>query len=176
MLTWCCSEYCVPSRLDFKAAGGCAHCTMFVQLFALSALSWDMGAFSWLIVETIKRAPTLHFGRLVRSSTHGRSFTRLQYSHFQASNQKGAWYIFPTFLSCNKYLDCTLFNVIKVCITLFLKKFLQSYDSFLQLVIPLPANIDNNHNIQVLPKYKAITENIMYKFVACLYYHIMQHE
>ena len=32
-------------------------------------------------VETLKTAPSPFFGRLVRSSTHGHSFVRLQYMH-----------------------------------------------------------------------------------------------
>ena len=38
-----------------------------------------MGALSWLNAETLERAPTPVFGRLVRCSTHGRSIMRLQY-------------------------------------------------------------------------------------------------
>ena len=58
MLTWCLSEYCVPSRLDFEAAGDCAYCILFAQLFALRASSFDMGALSWLNVEVLERVPT----------------------------------------------------------------------------------------------------------------------
>ena len=58
------------------------RCTLFcVQLFASRALSHckhDMGALSCLNAETIERAPTPLFGRLVRCSTHGRSFGILQ--------------------------------------------------------------------------------------------------
>ena len=60
------------------------------------------------------------------------------------------------------YLDCTLFDVDKVCITLFLEKLLQCYDSFLQLIIPLPANIDNNVSTTKVP------ENIMSVLLFCI--------
>ena len=57
------------------------HCTLlFVQLFALRASSLykhNMGALSRLSVEKLERVPTLRFGRFVRCSAHGRSFTRL---------------------------------------------------------------------------------------------------
>lgn len=38
------------------------------------------------------------------------------------------------------YLDCTLFDADKVCVTLILKKLLQSFDCFLEFIIPLPVN------------------------------------
>ena len=49
----------VPSGLDFEAAGGSV---VRVQLFASRASSCckqDMGALSWLNVETPERAPSL---------------------------------------------------------------------------------------------------------------------
>ena len=59
------------------------HCTLFcVQLFASRASSrckHDMGALSWLNVETVERTPTPLFGRLVRYSAHGPLFERLLY-------------------------------------------------------------------------------------------------
>ena len=50
-VTWCHSECCVASGLDFKAAGGSVVLYYFVQLFASKAMSCckhHMGAFSWL--------------------------------------------------------------------------------------------------------------------------------
>ena len=77
MVTWCCSECCVPAGLDFEVAGRLIHCMLLlVQLFASRASSYckhDMGALSWLNAE---RAPTPLFGRLVKCSAHGLSFTR----------------------------------------------------------------------------------------------------
>ena len=55
-------------------------CTLlFVQSFALWASSrckHDMGTLSWLNAEILERVPTPYFGRLVRCSAHGRSFSR----------------------------------------------------------------------------------------------------
>lgn len=42
------------------------------------------------------------------------------------------------------YLDCTFFDVDKICVTLILKKLLQRFDCFLQFIIPLPVNNHNN--------------------------------
>ena len=39
-------------------------------------MTWTL---SWLNAETLERAPTSIFGRLVKCSTHGHSFTRLRY-------------------------------------------------------------------------------------------------
>ena len=44
-----------------------------------SCCKHDVGALSWLNAETVERAPTPHFGRLVKCSTHGPFFTRLWY-------------------------------------------------------------------------------------------------
>ena len=58
---------------------------LFVQLFALRASSHckhNMGALSWLNVETLGRGPTPLFDRLVRCSAHGSSFLRLWYSKY----------------------------------------------------------------------------------------------
>ena len=52
-----------------------------VQLFASRASSrckHDVGALSWLNAETVERAPTPFFGRLVRCSPHGPFFGRLR--------------------------------------------------------------------------------------------------
>ena len=38
-----------------------------------------MGALSWLNAETLKTTPTPLLGRLVRCSTYGSSFVRIQY-------------------------------------------------------------------------------------------------
>ena len=54
---------------------------LFVNCFASGALSsckCDMGALSWLKLETLKRAFSTLLGRLVRCSAHGHSFARLQ--------------------------------------------------------------------------------------------------
>ena len=58
-------------------------CTLFcVQVFA-SRVSGrckrDVGALSWLNAETVKRAPTPLFGRLVRCFAHGPFYVRLWY-------------------------------------------------------------------------------------------------
>ena len=60
-VTSCHSECCVPSGLDFEAAGDSVVRYFCVQLFALRASSrckHDVGALSWLNVETVERAPT----------------------------------------------------------------------------------------------------------------------
>ena len=50
-----------------------------VQLFASrSRCKHDVGALSWLNAETVERAPTPLFGRLVRCSAHGPFFARLR--------------------------------------------------------------------------------------------------
>ena len=70
-VTWCCSEHCAPSGLDFKAAGGSVvRCC----LSASSHCKHDMGTLSWLNVETLERAQ--------RCSAHGRSFARPWYIHY----------------------------------------------------------------------------------------------
>ena len=78
-VTWCRSECCVPSGLDFEAAGGSVVCYYCFVLRASSHCKHDMGALSWLNAEAFERAPIPLFGRLVRCSTHGLSFTRLWY-------------------------------------------------------------------------------------------------
>ena len=53
-----------------------------IQLFASRGSSHckhDVGALSWLNAETVERAITHLFGKLVRCSAHGRSFKRLWY-------------------------------------------------------------------------------------------------
>ena len=71
----------MPPRFDFEVAGRLVCCVrlLIVQLFALRASSYrkhDMGGLSWLNAETFERAPTPLFGRLVKCSAHGCSFTR----------------------------------------------------------------------------------------------------
>ena len=73
-VTYCRSDCCVPLGLDFEATGDSVCTLLFVQLFASSASSHckhDMGALLWLNAETLERAPTSLFGRLVRCSAHG---------------------------------------------------------------------------------------------------------
>ena len=68
-VTWCSrSECCVLSGLDFEVSSS------FVYLRALNHWKHDMGTLLWLNAETLRRAPTPLFGRLVRCSTHGHSF------------------------------------------------------------------------------------------------------
>ena len=50
-----------------------------------------MGDLLWLNAETLKRAPTPLFGRLVRCSAHGCSFARLQYT--QIIYTSGAYFL-----------------------------------------------------------------------------------
>ena len=78
------------------------------------------------------------------------------FSHVMSSNNSDG-----SILLCNNYLDCTLFDVDKVCITLSLKKLLQCCESFLQLIIPLPANIDNKY------KYHQSTRKYHDAFLYC---------
>ena len=76
------TKCCVPSGLDFEAAGD-----SIVQLFALRVLSHckhDVGVLSCLNVETVERVPTPLFGRLVRCSAHGPFFGRLWNIHVKA--------------------------------------------------------------------------------------------
>ena len=54
----------------------------------LQFAEYDVGALSWLNAETVKRAPTPLFGRLVRCSTHGPFFVRLRYMYQSCSIQK----------------------------------------------------------------------------------------
>ena len=73
-VTWCYSQYCVLSGLNFKATGWLSCRLLFVQLFAAKALSYckhDMDALSLLNVETLKKVPNPLLGRLVRCSTLG---------------------------------------------------------------------------------------------------------
>ena len=60
-MTWCHSECSVPSGLDFDATGDSVE-----------------HVYLWLNVGRLERVPTPLFGRLVRSSAHGRSFARLR--------------------------------------------------------------------------------------------------
>ena len=60
MVTWCCSECCVPSGLDFEAAGGSIVRYCLSNSFASRASTrckHGMGALSWLNAVTLKRAP-----------------------------------------------------------------------------------------------------------------------
>ena len=68
----------MPSGLDFEAAG---HSVVryFESNYLLRGLRVAVGALSWLNVETVERAPTALFGRLVRCSAHGPFFRRVQY-------------------------------------------------------------------------------------------------
>ena len=76
------SDCCVPSRLDFEAAGDYVV-RYFVYNYLLSGASshckHDVGALLWLNAEAVERAPTPLFGRLVRCSASGRFFARLRY-------------------------------------------------------------------------------------------------
>ena len=84
------SDCCVLSGLDFEAASD-SVVRYFVSNFASRASSrckHDVGTLSWLNAETVKRAPTPLFGRLVRCSTHGPFFARLWYMYQSCSMQK----------------------------------------------------------------------------------------
>ena len=65
---------CVPSGLDFKAAGGSivrycfCNCLLRGHQVAIN-MTWAL--FLWSNAETLKRAPIPLFDRLVRCSTHG---------------------------------------------------------------------------------------------------------
>ena len=78
MLTWCHSECCVVSGLDFEAAGGSAVRSCLSN-YSLRGHQVAVGALSRLDAVALERASTPLFGRLVRCSAHGRSFTSLQY-------------------------------------------------------------------------------------------------
>ena len=57
---------------------------LYVILYSLRASSCckhDVGTLSWLNAETVERAPTPLFGRLLRCSAHGPFFGRLRYMH-----------------------------------------------------------------------------------------------
>ena len=55
-VTWCHSECCVPSGLNFEAAGGSV---VRYSSKASNHCVHDMGSLSWLNAETLKRAPTV---------------------------------------------------------------------------------------------------------------------
>ena len=91
-LMWCAPQatpvHMVPFRVLCGVRTWLQHCwwfrctLVFVQLFALGhwvTVKCDVDVLSWLNVETLKRAPTPLFGRLVMYFAHGRSFARLQY-------------------------------------------------------------------------------------------------
>ena len=83
-ITSCRLECCVPSGLNFEAAGDSVVHLFGVQLFASRASSHckhDVGDLSWLNAETVERAPTPLFCGLVRCSAHGPFFARLLYIH-----------------------------------------------------------------------------------------------
>ena len=65
-VTWCHSECCVPSGLNFEAIGGFRCRLLFVQLFASRACKHDMSTHSWFNSETFEIAPTPLFGRLFK--------------------------------------------------------------------------------------------------------------
>ena len=80
-VTWCHSECCVASGLDFEVSGGSVVCYQLYVSRASNHWKHDVGVLSRLNAETLKRALTPLFGRHVRCSAHGRSFTRLRYMH-----------------------------------------------------------------------------------------------
>ena len=72
----------MPSGLDFEAAGDsvvCYLCALFASRASSRCIKQDVGALSWLNAETVKRAPTPLFGRLVKCSAYGPFFGRLLY-------------------------------------------------------------------------------------------------
>ena len=83
-VTRCHSECCVQSSLDFEDAGGSVVRYCLSNYLLRGHVKHDMGALTWLKVETLNRVPTLLFGRLVRYSAHGRSFMRLRYILYHA--------------------------------------------------------------------------------------------
>ena len=76
-ITSCRSECCVPSGHDFEAAGD-SVVRYFVCNYLLRglrvAVNMTLGALSWLNAETVERAPTPLFGKLVRCSAMGLFF------------------------------------------------------------------------------------------------------
>ena len=72
-MTCCRSECCVLSGLDFKVE------LLFVFESIKLLLNMTQPLFhAWLSTELLGRLPTLFIGRLVRCSTPGRSFVKLQ--------------------------------------------------------------------------------------------------
>ena len=64
----------MPSELDFEAAGSSDVCYCLSIFFASEASSHckhDMGALSWLNLETLERVPSPVYGTLVRCSPRG---------------------------------------------------------------------------------------------------------
>ena len=64
-VTYCCSECCVPSGLDFEGLQLCWHCTLLSNYCFKSIKLRTLGALSWLSAEILERLPTRLFGRLV---------------------------------------------------------------------------------------------------------------
>ena len=74
MLTWCRSECCVQSGLDFEATGGSIVRYCLSNPFASRASTHckhDMGTLSWLNVEALERrtCKVLHPWALFRKTT-----------------------------------------------------------------------------------------------------------
>ena len=78
-VTWCHSECCVPSGLDFQAAGGSIvrYClsNYLLRGHPDAVNMHDMGTLSWLNAEPLERVPTPLVGRLLRCSALFRETT-----------------------------------------------------------------------------------------------------
>ena len=82
-VTLCRSECCVPSGLDFEAAGDSAV-RYFVSNYLLRGLRVAVLNMTWALFRgcgNSRKSAHPHFGRLVRCSAHGRSFGRLRYTY-----------------------------------------------------------------------------------------------
>ena len=92
------SECCVPSGLDFEAIGDyVVHYFVFNYLLRGLQVAVNM---TWaLFAETVERAPTPLFGRLVRCSTHEPFFARLQSNATHSLNA-------TMMLQANDALEC----------------------------------------------------------------------
>ena len=81
-VTWCCSEYCVPTRLNFEVVG--ASVVHYYSSNYVLRGHWVVVNMTWALFcgkmwQNSKEHP-LPLGRPVRCSAHGHSFVRLQYS------------------------------------------------------------------------------------------------
>ena len=75
-VTWCCSECCVPSGLNFKAAGDSIVRDLSNYLLRGHRVTVNM---TWVLFRDKTQKHSTLLGRHVKCSTHGCSFMKLQY-------------------------------------------------------------------------------------------------
>ena len=102
--TWCCSECCVPSGLNFEAAGvSVVHYCLSNYLLRGHRVTVNMTWTLFCGYNKCKRVPgaTPLFSKLVRCSAHGCSFARLRYILYMVANFREG-FIFAFFVNLQK--------------------------------------------------------------------------